>query len=108
MASLGEYLSPRPSSTKIRRLFGVCAEDRSIPEIEGGFMGRLRVSLNLLFAAMLVAVAAYTAETNYPDGVLADKPVGYWRLDSGASESVANKGIGGVILDGQTVGKVER
>src|SRR5205823_3634753 len=52
-------------------------------------------------------VAAYTAETNYPDSVLADKPVGYWRLNGRASESVANQGVGGVALDGQTVGKVE-
>jgi len=51
-----------------------------------------------------VTVAAQTAGSSYSSVVLADSPVGYWRLGEAAGTTADNLGSGGSAIDGTYVG----
>ncbi len=63
--------------------------------------GRTDVTSSLIIAAMLAGTA--TAGT-YEDTVLADSPLGYWRLDETVGNEVENLGVAGAALNGTLAG----
>ncbi|MBL8827974.1 MAG: DUF1553 domain-containing protein [Planctomycetaceae bacterium] len=64
-----------------------------------------RILLPLLFCALCVT-SAHAAD-RYPDRVLADKPVAWWRFDSGKLELHPNSSAAAELKPGKVVGTVK-
>ena len=70
--------------------------------LKGETMSRLMFLKRLLPLLVLISAVACcaTARADYASAVLADNPIGYWRLNETATDTAVNAGTSGTDLNG--------